>query len=207
MTYKFVGALRSLTDDKPYQRTAIWIGVAIGFVTEVLRKIIKSRAAYQKFVETSQSRDSPPTSCSIPRCCRRPMRRRSAASSTCRRRRGSPPAACWRASSTACRSARTSRPPCPSDMSTTSLVGGGLDRRRCARGAGLGHRGTARHFVRLTSRLRGGWQPLQLVLLEASDVTPPPQGGGRSSGSRQALGRWTSHRPIEYQLTNWYFRY
>ena len=27
MTYKFVGALRSLTDDKPYQRTAIWIGV------------------------------------------------------------------------------------------------------------------------------------------------------------------------------------
>src|SRR5204862_236978 len=31
MTYKFVGVLRSLTDDKPYQRTAIWIGVAIGF--------------------------------------------------------------------------------------------------------------------------------------------------------------------------------
>ena len=28
MTYKFVGVLRSLTDDKPYQRTAIWIGVA-----------------------------------------------------------------------------------------------------------------------------------------------------------------------------------
>jgi len=26
MTYKFVGALRTLTDDKPYQRTAIWIG-------------------------------------------------------------------------------------------------------------------------------------------------------------------------------------
>ena len=30
MTYKFVGVLRSLTDDKPYQRTAIWIGVGIG---------------------------------------------------------------------------------------------------------------------------------------------------------------------------------
>jgi hypothetical protein len=54
MTYKFVGALRSLTDDKPYQRTAIWIGVAIGFVTEVLRKLIKSRAAYKKFVETTK---------------------------------------------------------------------------------------------------------------------------------------------------------
>lgn len=55
MTYKFVGALRSLTDDKPYQRTAIWIGVAIGFVTEVLRKLIKSRAAYQRFAKTTKA--------------------------------------------------------------------------------------------------------------------------------------------------------
>ena len=47
MTYKFVGVLRSLTDDKPYQRTAIWIGILIGFVTEFLRKVIKSRAAIQ----------------------------------------------------------------------------------------------------------------------------------------------------------------
>jgi uncharacterized oligopeptide transporter (OPT) family protein len=54
MTYKFVGALRSLTDDKPYQRTAIWIGVAIGFVTELLRKLIKSRAAYQRFAKTTK---------------------------------------------------------------------------------------------------------------------------------------------------------
>ena len=43
MTYKFVGVLRSLTDDKPYQRTAIWVGVGIGFATEFLRKFIKSR--------------------------------------------------------------------------------------------------------------------------------------------------------------------
>ena len=54
MTYKFVGALRSLTDDKPYQRTAIWVGVAIGFVTEVLRKIIKSREGYQRFVKSGK---------------------------------------------------------------------------------------------------------------------------------------------------------
>jgi hypothetical protein len=54
MTYKFVGALRSLTEDKPYQRTAIWVGVAIGFATELLRKIIKSRNAYQKFVKASK---------------------------------------------------------------------------------------------------------------------------------------------------------
>jgi hypothetical protein len=54
MTYKFVGALRSLTEDKPYQRTAIWVGVAIGFATGLLRKIIKSRGAYQKFVKASK---------------------------------------------------------------------------------------------------------------------------------------------------------
>jgi hypothetical protein len=54
MTYKFVGALRSLTDDKPYQRTAIWVGVAIGFVTEVLRKVIKSRESYRHFVNSGK---------------------------------------------------------------------------------------------------------------------------------------------------------
>jgi uncharacterized oligopeptide transporter (OPT) family protein len=55
MTYKFVGVLRSLTDDKPYQRTAIWVGVAIGLATEVLRKVVKSRSAYQKFATTSRT--------------------------------------------------------------------------------------------------------------------------------------------------------
>ena len=38
MTYKFVGALRSLTDDKPYQRWAIVLGVAIGLTVQVLRQ-------------------------------------------------------------------------------------------------------------------------------------------------------------------------
>ena len=57
MTYKFVGALRSLTDDKPYQRTAIWIGVG-----DRLRRpsccasCIKSRVAYQRFVDGRQAR-------------------------------------------------------------------------------------------------------------------------------------------------------
>lgn len=54
MTYKLVGALRSLTDDKPYQRTAIWLGIAVGLATEVLRKVIKSRAAYKQFAQTSR---------------------------------------------------------------------------------------------------------------------------------------------------------
>jgi hypothetical protein len=54
MTYKFVGVLRSLTDDKPYQRTAIWIGILIGFVTEFLRKYIKSRERYKAFVASGR---------------------------------------------------------------------------------------------------------------------------------------------------------
>jgi uncharacterized oligopeptide transporter (OPT) family protein len=55
MTYKFVGVLRSLTDDKPYQRTAILAGVAIGLALEVLRKLIRSRAAYRRLVESGPS--------------------------------------------------------------------------------------------------------------------------------------------------------
>jgi uncharacterized oligopeptide transporter (OPT) family protein len=54
MTYKFVGVLRSLTDDKPYQRTAIWVGVAIGVATEVLRKLIKASTSYQRFVKSGR---------------------------------------------------------------------------------------------------------------------------------------------------------
>jgi uncharacterized oligopeptide transporter (OPT) family protein len=55
MTYKFVGALRSLTDDKPYQRTAIWIGVAIGLITQLLRQWIKASQRYQKWIASSRS--------------------------------------------------------------------------------------------------------------------------------------------------------
>jgi hypothetical protein len=44
-----------LTDDKPYQRTAIWIGVGIGFATELLRKIIKSRSTYKRFVASGRT--------------------------------------------------------------------------------------------------------------------------------------------------------
>jgi hypothetical protein len=43
MTYKFVGVLRSLTEDKPHQRTAIVVGVAIGLAIELARKWVKPR--------------------------------------------------------------------------------------------------------------------------------------------------------------------
>jgi hypothetical protein len=47
MTYKFVGALRSLTDAKPYQHTAILVGIALGFATEFLRKLIAATRRYR----------------------------------------------------------------------------------------------------------------------------------------------------------------
>ena len=49
MTYKLVGALRSLTDDKPYQRTAIVLGIAIGFAVQVMRKALFASAVWQRF--------------------------------------------------------------------------------------------------------------------------------------------------------------
>jgi uncharacterized oligopeptide transporter (OPT) family protein len=55
MTYKFVGVLRSLTDDKPYQRTAIWVGVGIGFAIQLARRIVKANAAYRKFVASGRT--------------------------------------------------------------------------------------------------------------------------------------------------------
>lgn len=55
MTYKFVGVLRSLTDDKPYQRTAIWVGIAIGFAFQLARKLLKSNAAYRRFAASGKA--------------------------------------------------------------------------------------------------------------------------------------------------------
>jgi uncharacterized oligopeptide transporter (OPT) family protein len=54
MTYKFVGVLRSLTEDKPYQRTAIWIGVGVGFLIELVRKLVFRRADYKRFVASGR---------------------------------------------------------------------------------------------------------------------------------------------------------
>jgi OPT oligopeptide transporter protein len=50
MTYKFVGALRSLTDVKPYQRTAIVVGVGLGFATELMRRCIAVSRRYRDYV-------------------------------------------------------------------------------------------------------------------------------------------------------------
>lgn len=54
MTYKFVGALRSLIDDKPYQRTAILVGIVIGFAVQVIRQWLFSNPAYLRFRDRSK---------------------------------------------------------------------------------------------------------------------------------------------------------
>ena len=55
MTFKIVGVLRSLTEPKPFQLTAIWVGVAIGFAIEVARKIIKANAGYRRFANSGRA--------------------------------------------------------------------------------------------------------------------------------------------------------
>jgi uncharacterized oligopeptide transporter (OPT) family protein len=52
MTFKFVGILKSLTDDKPYQRTAIWIGIATGLLIELVRKLVFAGERWQSYKKT-----------------------------------------------------------------------------------------------------------------------------------------------------------
>lgn len=47
MTYKFVGALRGLTSPKAWQVPAMLVGVGLGLVTETIRKLVKGNARYQ----------------------------------------------------------------------------------------------------------------------------------------------------------------
>jgi hypothetical protein len=55
MTYKIVGVLRSLTDPKPFQLLAIWVGVGIGFAIELARKVIKASERYRRFAASSRA--------------------------------------------------------------------------------------------------------------------------------------------------------
>ena len=52
MTFKFVGILKSLTNDKPYQRTAIWIGVGTGLLIELVRKTVFTSERWLAYKKT-----------------------------------------------------------------------------------------------------------------------------------------------------------
>jgi uncharacterized oligopeptide transporter (OPT) family protein len=55
MTYKFVGTLRGLTNPKPHIMTALYLGIGIGLVTEVLRKALKSCPSYERVVRSGKT--------------------------------------------------------------------------------------------------------------------------------------------------------
>jgi uncharacterized oligopeptide transporter (OPT) family protein len=49
MTYKFVGALRGLTNPQVWQVRAMLVGVGFGVLVEVVRKLVKGNARYKAF--------------------------------------------------------------------------------------------------------------------------------------------------------------
>lgn len=52
MTYKFVGALRGITTHQPHIMKALWIGISLGLVTEIIRKLVKRSRRYQAFSQS-----------------------------------------------------------------------------------------------------------------------------------------------------------
>ncbi len=52
MTYKFVGALDSLTHPNPKVMTALAFGIGLGLLIEVLRKVIKNNPGYKPWVKS-----------------------------------------------------------------------------------------------------------------------------------------------------------
>src|SRR5260221_4799881 len=55
MTYKFVGALKGITAAQPQVMAALQLGIALGLVIEILRKLIKTRPQYKQFVAGSRT--------------------------------------------------------------------------------------------------------------------------------------------------------
>jgi hypothetical protein len=55
MTYKFVGALKGITTSQTHVLKALQFGILLGLIIEVLRKLIKSRPGYQRFASGSRT--------------------------------------------------------------------------------------------------------------------------------------------------------
>jgi uncharacterized oligopeptide transporter (OPT) family protein len=55
MTYKLVGALKDLGNLSEYKVKAMLIGLGIGFVIEVLRKVVRANPRYQRYVRSSRT--------------------------------------------------------------------------------------------------------------------------------------------------------
>jgi uncharacterized oligopeptide transporter (OPT) family protein len=55
MTYKFVGVLRGLAEPNPHQTQAIVLGLTVGFAMELARKLLKRAAAYRRWVTSGRA--------------------------------------------------------------------------------------------------------------------------------------------------------
>ena len=55
MTYKLVGAIRSLGSLSDYTVKALLLGLSLGFVIEVARKLLKRNERYQRFLKSSRT--------------------------------------------------------------------------------------------------------------------------------------------------------
>jgi uncharacterized oligopeptide transporter (OPT) family protein len=55
MTYKFVGALKGITTHKPHVMTALRLGILLGLAIEIVRKLIKANRRYKYFAGHSRA--------------------------------------------------------------------------------------------------------------------------------------------------------
>jgi len=55
MTLKFVGALKGLTEKKPHVLIAMWLGLGTGLLIGILRKLVKGNERYQAFAKNSRT--------------------------------------------------------------------------------------------------------------------------------------------------------
>jgi len=55
MTYKFVGALKDITNPKPHIMKALRLGIALGLLFEIARKLLKRNRRYKAFVAGSRT--------------------------------------------------------------------------------------------------------------------------------------------------------
>jgi len=55
MTYKFVGALKGITTKQPHVMKALALGITLGLIIETIRKLLKRSVAYQAFAKKSRA--------------------------------------------------------------------------------------------------------------------------------------------------------
>jgi hypothetical protein len=55
MTYKIVGALKGITNPQPHVMKALRLGILLGLLIDIARKLIKRSRRYQQAVKTSRA--------------------------------------------------------------------------------------------------------------------------------------------------------